>query len=382
MLRHLGLLSIFALASIPTVAWAQPADDRERVAGRPQAVPIDRDEDDEDDEDPMGWKPGLAVSGNFNLFDARNVVGTQEGTTITVGFALDAEVEFENELHEWRNSLTAGAGVTRTPSVPQFVKTDDELDVESVYLLHLHPIVGPYTRVATNTTMFPGEDVEPTVVTYAIRNRDGSTTIVRDSSLHLTDPFLPLTFREAIGVFVQPIDNERVALEFKSGVAAEQTIASGRAIVDVDETPEIEAIALHDTYVVGAEVLGDVWGFFDSTKLVSYSVSVGALFPFKTSELPPGDDRNLIQLTHFDADVALTVKLFDWASLGYKLSVLREPLLVDQWQISNTLLLNVTGAVGSKAPKPKPPCDCTKDCPVPPPPPPPAPPAAPAPTID
>lgn len=334
---------------------------------------------------PEGWTPGIALGGTFNLVDTRSVVGQQDGTTITLGAALDAVLEFNKEIHEWRTTLVASAGVTRTPSVEEFIKTSDALRFESIYLAHLLEIFGPYARIAMNTTMFPGTDIRPAAVTYNVLNLDGTTTELIGRRLALTDPFEPFTFREGVGVFIQPLNQDEIKLEGRAGVGAQQTLAAGNlAVADDSATAIVEVQELDDFWVVGAEAVVNAWGFIDDTKRVSYAVGAGVLVPFATSDLREGDDRSLIELTSFEGHVGLNVKLFDWASLGYKLSVLREPLLIDEWQVSNNLLLTIGAAFGSKAPVPPapPPCDCAKDCQVPPAPAPapaPAPGAAPAP---
>jgi hypothetical protein len=313
---------------------------------------------------PPGWTPGIAFGGTFNLVDTRSVVGTQDGTALMLGAALDASLEFNEGMHEWRNTLKAGAGVTRTPSLDEFVKTNDGLAFETIYLLHVVEIFGPYARFAYNTTMFPGMDIRPAAVNYAISNLDGSTTEYLGRRLEMTDPFKPSTFREGIGAFVQPINTERIKFEARAGIGAQESLAAGNlALNDDSATPQIEIKEMDDVWQIGGEAIANAWGFIDETKRVSYSVGLGVLVPFAASDLPPGDDRSLPELTNVEGIVGLNVKLFDWASLGYKLTVVREPMLVDTWQISNNLLLTIGAAFGSKAPEPPPPppCDCTKE---------------------
>lgn len=326
--------------------------------GQTEAVGL---EDDDDEARPEGWTPGIQLGAGFNVMQSRGVVGLQDGFTLSVAAAIDASLEFNEGMHEWRNDLRLSAGVTRSPALEEFEKSNDALEFETQYLLHVVPIFGPYARVELNTTMFPSTESSPTPVTYAITNADGTVTTRTARDLDLTDPFTPFTFREGLGLFVQPIEEDPIAIELKGGLGAEQTIASGYAIVDDSATPEIEVKELTDTYVIGAEAVADVWGFFDEEKRIGYSVGADVLVPFKTSDLPPGDDRELQDLVHVRVDAGLDVKLFDWASIGYKFSAHREPLLVDDVQVTNSLLLTVGGVFGSKAPvPPKPVCACAK----------------------
>jgi hypothetical protein len=304
-----------------------------------------------------GWDPGIAIGASFNLVDTRSVVGQVDGTTVTVGGALDAALEFNSGMHEWRNSLLATAGTTRTPSIDEFVKTNDGLAFESIYLLHVLEIFGPFARFGLNAQMFPSTDVQPAAVDYVVANLDGTTSNFTGRRLALTDPFEPLMLKESLGVFVQPVRGLRLELEGRAGLAAQETFAAGAlAITDDDATAPVEVSELDDNFAVGAEGVVNAWGFFDEGKRASYTVGLGVLVPFVTSELPPGDDRNLGELTAVEGLLGLNAKLFDWASLGYRLVVLRQPLLLDEWQVSNTLLLTISAAFGSKAPEPEPEC--------------------------
>ncbi len=368
---YLKWLSVPAVLCVATSASAQPAPPPEppkvtEDAGGP-ATKGKTDAVNKGDETkrPEGWTPGVAFGGTFNLVDTRSVVGTQDGTTLMLGGALDAALEFNQGMHEWRNTLKAGAGVTRSPSLEEFVKTNDSLVFETIYLLHAVEMFGPYARFAYNTTMFPGMDIRPAPVNYVVSNLDGTTTEYLGRRLALTDPFKPSTFKEGIGAFVQPLNSERIKLEARAGIGAQETLAAGNLAVNDDAaTAAVEVKELDDFYQIGAEAIANAWGFIDETKRVSYTVGVGVLIPFATSDLPAGDDRGLAELTNFEGIVGLNVKLFDWASLGYKLTVIREPMLIDEWQVSNNLLLTIGAAFGSKAPAPPPeppPCNCDKE---------------------
>ena len=59
----------------------------------------------DDTKRPEGWTPGVAFGGTFNLIDTRGVVGSQDGTALNLGAALDSQLDFNQDVHEWRNSL-------------------------------------------------------------------------------------------------------------------------------------------------------------------------------------------------------------------------------------------------------------------------------------
>lgn len=343
---------------------------------------------------PDGWTPGIALGATLNLNDARSVVGVQDGTAFTAGYLLDAELSFNKVQHEWRNTLLASAGAARAPALPEFVKTNDVLALESIYLFHATEVFGPFARFALNTTMFPSLDVRSTPANYAVAELDGTTTSFTGRRLDLTDPFAPLILKQSVGAFVQPLHEDWMNLEARAGIGAQEGFAKDNlALADDAATLDVvEVKALDDFFMVGAEAVVNATGFLDKAKRVSYVLGAGVLIPFVTNDLPEGDDRSLPELTAVEGLAGLNVKLFDWASFNYRFTVVRQPLLVDEWQISNTGLLTFAARFGSKAPTPEPTCDCppppppavepqpsTTSAPTSPPPPPAAPPPAPPP---
>ena len=110
---------------------------------------------------------------------------------------------------------------------------------------------------------------------------------------------------------------------------------------------------------LGLEFVGNAWGTLDRDKRIAYTVGAGVLIPFAHSALPSGDDRNALELTNIELNAGLSVKLVEWASLDYKLTVLRQPQLIDATQVTNNVLLTLGVGLGSKAPVPPapPPCE-------------------------
>ncbi|MFO0611847.1 MAG: hypothetical protein U0414_04615 [Polyangiaceae bacterium] len=311
-----------------------------------------------------GWTPGIAVGGTFDLLDSRNVVGQQDGTALSLGAAVDAELDFNKKIHEWRSTLTIDIGASLTPGLGEFVKTTDSTTFETIYLAHIIEELGPFGRFALNTSLFPTLDISADASDYRVTNADGTTKDYHGRRLALTDPFTPTTFKESVGAFTQPVKNDRITFEGRLGLGAQETLADGQlAISDDSATDVVEVSTLRDSYEIGGEAVANAWGAIDKDKRVTYSIGVGVLVPFAYSDLPAGDDRGVGDLVNVEVNGALNVHIFDWASLDYKISVLRQPLLVDALQVSNTLLLTIGGEWGSKAPEEpeEPACDCDKE---------------------
>jgi hypothetical protein len=57
--------------------------------------------------------------------------------------------------------------------------------------------------------------------------------------------------------------------------------------------------------------------------------------------LPPGDNRSSLALMNIEMGGQLSFKLVDWASLDYQVKAIREPQVLDGFQVRNSLLLTM-----------------------------------------
>jgi hypothetical protein len=65
-------------------------------------------------------------------------------------------------------------------------------------------------------------------------------------------------------------------------------------------------------------------------------------------------------LTNVQVDANLSFHLVDWASLDYQLKAIRQPQVIDQFQVQNTLLVTFGISYANRpAPKPAPPAPGT-----------------------
>ncbi len=321
----------------------------------------------------------------FSFSDTQKVVGQLDGTTINLGVKVDGHIDVIQNEHEWRNSVLINAGMTKTPAIPEFIKNTDLLQIESIYLYHVRPWIGPFARARLDTSMFAGTDVRAAPTNYKITRADGTTTETCDpnssapcatSRLPLSDGFQPLTLKESLGVFVQPYKSTPLTAELRLGAGAQEIFAEHQfAVTDqadtVDNCPAagdptqksavqcLEVTELTNVFQAGIEANVEVWGAFYDNK-VSYKVYGGILAPFAHGALPKsytdaGGKDDVGQLTNIDLGANINVKIVEWASLGYELKAVRVPaLLPDTFQVRNTVFLTVGFGVDNKPPPPPP----------------------------
>ena len=290
---------------------------------------------------PEGWSPRLSVGLTASFGDNRSVVGQADGGTLGFGLKFDTGLDYRRGGHEWRNSLNLAEGLTRTPVVPVFVKSADLLALESIYLYHLTSWFGPFARATMLTSMFRGADIQPAPATYAIAHVSGEIETVEASRLPLSDPFRPMTLKQSVGPFLRPVEKEVINVEIRAGLGAQETLAKEQLLVaDNKLTPVIEVKELANVNQIGVEAAADIWGAV-SDKRVTYRVEVDMMIPLSHTVLVAGDDRSSLALMNVELGAQLSFKLVEWASIDYQIKAVREPQVLDGFQVRNSLLLTM-----------------------------------------
>ena len=313
----------------------------------------------------QGWIPTLSMGASVQFSHSSQVVGAQDGQTWNIGPLLDFSLGFFSPEHEWRNTLSVRQVVTRTPAINEFVKTTDQLSFESLYLYRPSSAqwVGPFVLAQLNTPIFRTTDVRAAPAVYKTKDKNGVTIESTNPTTkkRLTGWFAPLDLRQSLGAFFTAVSIPEAKLEFRTGVGARQVFTGqGSAIASQDKTVDASTLPggtatttlvqlnrLFDYQQVGGELFAGLSGtitFEDlgPTRPILYSLSTEVLMPFYSSEQ---QDRELLDLTNIDIEAKLGLKLLSWLSLDYAFRAVKDPLLLDEFQIQNTLLLNMSYAL-------------------------------------
>lgn len=280
------------------------------------------------------WDPSLIFGLNIALATSNNVVGQASGLSVTGGLNVQAGLNYTQGAIDWRNTLKITEIYSRTPTIEEFVKSSDVLAYESTLYYLASKVFGPFANFKLDTALLAGTDVRPAAVDYTL---DGAPLATGVTHVHLTDGFQPLSLKEALGVFATPVAEEGLALSVRAGFGAIETFAKGgRVVADDGGTAAIELKSLEDVTQAGAVVGVEAKGELDE-KRVFYTAHAEVLFPVINDD---AQDRGVLDLTNVDIGAKLGFKLFSFASLDYEIKIIRQPQLVDAWQIANSLLLN------------------------------------------
>lgn len=343
MIRPLSIAALAGLSAFALLPRSAAADDVLKQANKaeyvvPGAAGADKKEE---PKKPEGWTPRISAGATASFGDNRSVLGQADGATLAFGLKFEAGIDYRKGGQEWRNTLSLAEGLTKTPVIPEFVKSADQLALESIYLYHVTPWFGPFVRASMLTSMFRGADVRAVAVTYAIARTTGVVDTVVGSRLTLTEPFQPMTLKQSLGPFLRPVERESINVEIRAGLGAQETIASKQLAVSDDEaTPVVEITELSNVNQLGVQAAADVWGTV-SDKRVTYRLGIDVMVPLVHTALAAGDNRSSLALMNVEMGGQLSFKLVDWASLDYQLKAIREPQVLDAFQVRNSLLLTL-----------------------------------------
>jgi hypothetical protein len=289
-----------------------------------------------------GWGFLLTPGASLSLADNRSVIGQQEGLTVVLGASLASGANFREGAHEWRSTLNITETFTQTPTLDEFVKSTDIFKFESIYLYHALDWLGPFAKVNVDTTLLEGFDNRPEVVTWSISRLDGTVEERSGFNLRLTDGFSPLNLKETAGVFAKPHESDELNLEARLGFGGLHVFTDGLTVKDDDATPEIEVVQLDGFSQAGGVLELAAWGEFYEKK-VTYKLTAEFMMPF-INDLAEGDDRSAVDLTNMEFTASLSFKLLEWLSIDYVFRAIKQPQLLDEFQIQNNLLLTASYA--------------------------------------
>ncbi len=283
-----------------------------------------------------------SLGANVSLASNDNVVGQTDGSSQTYGLSAEASFRRLTERSEWRRDMSLVGATSRTPSLPRFVKSKDELSLSSIYLYSLerNPKLGPFVKASAKAPVFKGEEVRSDVTSFRFVERDGSTRLVEAESLRLTDPLKPLNLSGSTGVFYRPVHEPNLKIESRLGVGGLYISAEGQyAVKDKNDAGEVVVEALSSVEQLGIEAALGVEGRLSPTS--SYELSLVALTPL-VNNVRDEDSRSNWELTNIEGSFKLTSQVTEWAALTYDYQLKLQPQLVSGPQQTHLLLLNLT----------------------------------------
>ena len=334
-----------------------------------------------------GWHPLLKLAAHFALGHNQNVPGNPEGLTFNFGYFIEGDLGYlsETKEHEWVNNLDWQLGYARTPSVDALIKSVDNIDFRTTYLYHIPklPWLGPFLRFRLTSPMLPGYDIRADATNVLrlepnekpeldaatgnpIDPADGSIidsthprveVIDGGKPIELTEAFAPLTLRESVGFFALPVTKTEFKLDIRLGFGAWETFARDFYYIDDngDSKDILELRRMQDPIQMGPELGVAISG--EVKKIMRYSAEMLLMQPVYHNV---DSDLKGIELFNAEFEVNISFNLWKYLTIDYVFKAYKQPLVIDKWQIQNSLMVSLAFTlIGGEAPPP-PTCICPK----------------------
>ncbi len=288
------------------------------------------------------WAYKLNVGGTGSASSSSDVVGAVDGTTLQLGLLLGGEAHYTRGSHDWQNTLKLQHAQTRTPVMDAWIKSADNLDLESTYLFRLRavPWFGPFARAKLQTQVIRSFDVRPVDTTINYQDNTGKATatekVAAETETGTTGAFEPMLINFSAGLFANPVEDKTITVKTKAGAGSQHIVArDGYAVTGYDKaTQTVTLKQIETSSQVGAEVEVEANGAINSH--LAWKAKTRLFYPlYSTAE----QKLSGIDALNTEIGGTLSIKLAKWASLDYVVTVRRIPLIVDLWQVQHGLLL-------------------------------------------
>ncbi len=287
------------------------------------------------------WSLQGDIGLNFAWIATKDFVGVSSNNpSATPTTQINLNLRYKETLHEWRSNLGLSLGYTYAPPPSAWVKTADSLKLNSIYLYHMRPTLGPFAALQLKTSILPGEDIESGSNTYVITDAVSGKELERITSdkLKLTDAFAPLFLEEWLGIFWQPIDKPEIFFEFRLGGVGRESFANGQKVITCNGPCNVNILVqqLSNIYEAGPGSGLLLKSDFFSNK-VNYRLDFDVIWAWLQSpEIRPIGSLSRIS---FDLNSTLSFELLSWLSLNWNLRLIQNPAIIEKVQFLSNLTL-------------------------------------------
>jgi hypothetical protein len=296
------------------------------------------------------WRLRWLVGGNGALGQSRGQLNGHSGDAARLDVFTDLRVRFDRDEHLLSFGLfleQSWVGFTRGfgRDVP-FQKLDDRLRSDLEYVYRLARIVGPYARVSLRTAMLPNAvvaDGDYTVVTTATDGTQRTSELADGESMDLMPAFAPLIVQESVGISLTLWDTRVFGAGLRTGAAGRQTFyhGGGRLVTGTDGEDGEQTVRLQvldDSLHWGAEA--SAWLRLRVSEWVNVRSQVQLFVPL---DVAVARDRTFRVVFHWTGDVSL--RLAEWASLVYSVTLHRDDVAIAALQFRHSLTLRFQYAI-------------------------------------
>lgn len=279
------------------------------------------------------WLLNLVVGADMEFNRRSDLLGYPSGYGFTLGGYLDFVAQYKPRDHLVYTRFKLEEKQVKLPGAP-FVKDLDELRVDALYVWRLLPWLGPYARIGTQTSLFPGYYDLGSDKTEVVLVDAGGGTIrslgTHDGRFELQKPFAPVEVKGGVGLSLilslSYLLDANVRVGFGGRLLFNRGLLSG---ADDGETEAYEVFERGDAYQYGLE----------TTVVASLRLTRWVLATTEFEFLEPVDDpKNPI----IDWETTVGLRLVSFVSLNYIFKLLSDVERSDHLQTEHRVLLRFT----------------------------------------
>ncbi len=263
------------------------------------------------------WKLQSVVGGDLGLNRLAQEEGqAEQGWDLDLSVYFDGLARYTKGRHLFSTRLEIEESQERAAGESRFQNTTDRLYFHSIYTFRLLPWFGPYARVGLETKILPRYLDLDAPSTVDELDEDGALRRRHEAveRLELGGPFSPLKLKQGVGGNFVVLRNLWADLDLRVGLGARQYFPLGELAAQEDGGDQVvQAVA---SYHREGPELGVV-GTARLSRWITLSTELDALLPFGQQDDPILEWRSQASL-----------RLVSFASLNYRINVLRDPVRV------------------------------------------------------
>ena len=326
-----------------------------------------------------GWEWNVQLSGNFLWNQLENVSGSPSGHSFNLSAFAFARVSYNKKPNFFLTTLNIELGFT-IPSLGEFRKSTDLLDLQSIYVYRIWRWFGPYVRAGVETVVFPDRFFfsqgdprakQPLSIYYC---RSVTCQLQKTfapgkfKDITLSGIFDPVSLKEGVGVDLQAIQTQWLDLRILFGFGFRQEIA--RQVYQFDPRSDIGKERCKDPKLRNPYNPLDISSCPEPSQRENHTslrlfpkesshreglelaiVSTGRPFRFLSFTLELDILAQFIKFLDFDVDgrATVTFRLSHYASLNYRIRIRRDPALPEdpnnifsKWSLDQSLVLSIS----------------------------------------
>lgn len=286
------------------------------------------------------WTRRVVVGVNAGMAQSSGLVGVADQTTISGDLFWDNYLAYELGSQSFIGLLELEEGLLLVNPAEggrlPLQKSRDRLRLDLVYTYLFADWIGPYVAVGTIASVFPTHVISSDPITIRRLHEDGTTEdefVGASESFRTSDFFGSVQVREGLGVNLRFLRTAAADMSLRIGAGFRQNVFHDSFVEDdLASTDEIEYRQVESFNQEGIESV--LAGRLRFLRFLTYTTEAEVFADFGQLEDPTITWQN-----------TLSFRFTSFAALDYSVDLLSQPQVVDDLQLSQSILLRLAWSI-------------------------------------